>query len=455
MKILHITKKYKNAFGGDVVVVSNLERQQLAQGHEIVVLTSNCDEIIEDERHYKFGLLDTSAALDNISLRRLASLCALFIKTFDVMRKERPDVVHTHSIDMAFIASFAARWFKVPVVHTFHILTFPDPRQDALRRKSELYLLKGARPRVITSPNETDVNHLKRAGAMDARLMMNGIDLAFWKKEKESHDVFTFITAARLESQKGIEYLIRAVAELKKNDEPFKLVIVGEGSLEKRLKALAEELAVDEIVEFVGRKSPEELRELYAVSDSVVIPSLWESGPLTAFEAWAMELPLIITKVGMFANELDDSTYVKLVDAGDPKALAKAMEELLTEVKRRGDMITAGYEAVQKYTWAAMANIANDLYIEARWTAKADGRRAAEDRSALRAVDRPAGGDGPAVPIVRAAAGDPGAAGPDPHKAAADPRPHPGIAAAGEAARGRPDQAVIGGVVAGQDQDCP
>src|ERR1700722_17611620 len=135
MKILHITKKYKNAFGGDAVVVGNLERQQLAQGHEIVVLTSNCDEIIEDERHYKFGLLDTPAALDNISLRRLASLCALFIKTFDVIRKERPDVVHTHSIDMAFIASFATRWFKVPIVHTFHILTFTDPHHGALRRK--------------------------------------------------------------------------------------------------------------------------------------------------------------------------------------------------------------------------------------------------------------------------------------------------------------------------------
>ena len=412
MKILHITKKYKNAFGGDVVVVSNLEIQQLAQGHEIVVLTSNCDEIIEDERHYKFGLLDTSAALDNISLRRLSSLCALFIKTFHVMHKERPDIVHTHSIDMAFIASFAARWYKVPIVHTFHILTFPDPRQDTLRRKSELYLMKGAKLQVITSPNETDVNHLKRAGAMDARLMMNGIDLAFWKKEKQPHDVFTFITAARLESQKGIEYLIRAVAELKKNDEPFKLVIVGEGSLEEELKALAKELAVDEILEFVGRKSPEELRELYALSDSVVIPSLWESGPLTAFEAWAMELPLIITKVGMFANEVDDSNHVKLVDAGDPKALAKAMEELLTDVKKRGDMITIGYDVVQKYTWAAMANIANDLYIEARGTAGADGRKRTDGYSsthgvpALQGRPSPRAGGGAAPPPFAHGAND-------------------------------------------------
>jgi hypothetical protein len=70
-------------------------------------------------------------------------------------------------------------------------------------------------------------------------------------------------------------------------------------------------------------------------------------------------------------------------------------------------------------------------------------------------VDRPAGRDGPAAPVVRAAAGDPGAARPDPHPAAAGPRPHPGMAAAGKAPGRRPGQAVVRGLVAGQDQDRP
>jgi len=367
VKILHISKKYKNALGGDSVVVGNLEAQQLARGHEVIVLSSNCDEIIGDERHYKFGLPATAAALDNISLPRLVSLGALFFKTFAVLRKERPDVVHTHSIDMAFIASFAARWFKIPIVHTFHILTFPDANQDALRRKTELFFTRGARAQVVTSPNQNDVDHLKRVGVKNARFMSNGIDLAFWKNEKKtSHDVFTFITAARLERQKGIEYLIRAAAELKNVGGPFKLVIVGEGSLEEELKALAKELSVYEDIEFVGRKTPAEVRDLYALSDVVVLPSLWEAAPLAMFEAWAMELPLVITNVGMFASEVDDKAYAKIVEAGDSYALAKAMEEVLTDAKKRQDMITAGNEVVQNYTWAAVANIADDLYAEAR-----------------------------------------------------------------------------------------
>ena len=109
MKILHITKKYPQALAGDAVAVSNLEKQQLQRRDKVAVLTSNCDEITADKLHYKFGLRDTPAALDAITLRRLLSLAALTYKAFRVIKKEKPDVVHTHSIDMALAASFAAQ----------------------------------------------------------------------------------------------------------------------------------------------------------------------------------------------------------------------------------------------------------------------------------------------------------------------------------------------------------
>lgn len=370
MRILHITKKYSNAVGGDVVVVSHLVEQQLAEGHEVLLLTSNCAEIIDEERIYKFGLMQTSSALDGIGPRRIISLCTLFFKTLTIIRKERPDIVHTHSIDMAFFASLAIRLFRIPIVHTFHILSFPDPRLDKFRRKTELLLLKGTKPRIVTAPNQTDVTHLKHAGIANARLVANGIDLTFWKSEKQAHDVFTFITVARLESQKGIEYLIRAVAELKSAETRFKLIIVGDGSLRENLKAIAKSLAVTEIIEFVGRKTPMEIRELYTLSDSAVIPSLWESGPLTSLEAWAMELPLVITKVGIFADEADDIPYAKLIDVGDVNAMAQAMEELMTEPDKCSAMIKAANEVVQQYSWAAMTGILSHAYTEAQGAAR-------------------------------------------------------------------------------------
>ncbi|HSW99051.1 MAG TPA: glycosyltransferase [Candidatus Saccharimonadales bacterium] len=368
MRILHITKKYPRALGGDAVAVSNLEKQQLKARHKVVVLTSNCDEIAADARHHKFGLRDTPAALDNITPRRLLSLAALVAKSFRLIRKERPDVVHTHSVDMAFAASFAARWYKVPLVHTFHILTFPDPHHSALRRKTELWFLRGARPRVVTAPNQTDVAHLQKAGVANAALLPYGMDLDFWRKTRTvKHNTFTFVTAARLEEQKGNAYLIRAAALLKKkSDVPFKVVVVGDGSQKDELVALAAQLHISSQVEFVGRKTPEEVRALYEASDAAVIPSLWESGPLTAFEAWAMKLPLIITPVGMFATEPKDTKRLVLVEPADAKSLAAAMESLLADGKKRAALARAGYQAVQQHSWAEMRKTADAIYKKAQ-----------------------------------------------------------------------------------------
>ena len=47
MRILHVTKKYPNALGGDSIGSMNLEKQQKKLGHEVFILTTNCDEIID------------------------------------------------------------------------------------------------------------------------------------------------------------------------------------------------------------------------------------------------------------------------------------------------------------------------------------------------------------------------------------------------------------------------
>ncbi|HSW99795.1 MAG TPA: glycosyltransferase, partial [Patescibacteria group bacterium] len=368
MKILHITKKYPKALGGDAVAVSNIEKQQRKAGDKVVILTSNCDAIKSDERHVKFGLRDSPAALDKITIRRLLSLAALAYKSCRLIRKEKPDVIHTHSIDMAFAASFAARWYKVPLVHTFHILTFPDAHHTFLRRKTELLFLKAARPKVVTAPNATDVQHLQNAGVTNAILLPHGIDLAFWnKKRADRHDTFTFITTARLEEQKGVAFLIQAAAQLEQqNIRPFKITIVGDGSLHASLQALAKQEKIDHIVEFVGRKTPQAVRKLYASSDVAVVPSLWESGPLTAFEAWGMKVPLIITPVGMFAGENHDSKRVQLVKAGSKSALADGMATLMNDEKRRRQLAKHGYQAVQQHGWAELRSATKAVYDRAR-----------------------------------------------------------------------------------------
>lgn len=369
MKILHVTKKYPDALGGDAIVVSNLQRHQEATGHQVAILTTNCKEIKNGRHIYKFGLLDRPAALDKITLKRLISLLALLWEAFAVLSRERPDVIHTHSVDMAFFVSFAARFYRIPIVHTFHIVTFYDKNQSMLRRQTELWLAKGAGLRAITAPNAHDVAALRRAGLRQAVLLPNGVDLEFWRPDppvdtkKAGNGAFTFLSVGRLEPQKGYEYLIKAVALLANTStKPFRVIIAGEGAQKKQLLRLCRLHDVQRIVEFTGRKMPKEIRSLLSQADAAIFASLYETTPITLLEAWAVGVPVIMTPVGILHGAAPDTRQVYLVQREDEQSLQSAMQLCMTNEASRAEIAATGHTEVQKYTWPSIAQRAETLY---------------------------------------------------------------------------------------------
>lgn len=363
MKILHITKKYPPAQGGDAIVVRNLEREQRAAGHQVAIVTSNCKDIPPSA--YKVGLADTPARLDAITLRRIASLLVLAVRMFFIIRRERPQIIHTHSIDMAFFTSFAARWFKVPLVHTFHIVTFYDTRQSPLRRKTELWLAKKAGLRIATAPNAFDVQELEYGGLHQVALLPNGVDVTFWHASPRTHknQRFTFVTVGRLEAQKGYEYLVKAAARLKNDTpEPFKIIIIGEGSLRGALSALIQKEGLNDTVTLAGGKSPQEILALFKQADAAVCASLYETTPLTLLEAWAAGLPVITTPVGIMRDAPQASELAYVVPPQNEQALADGMRQCMQGDTKRNAIARGGQAEVQKYTWARVMQVAESLY---------------------------------------------------------------------------------------------
>jgi len=366
MNILHVTKKYPHALGGDAVVVANLQKQQQAAGHRVAIVTSNCDEIKGGQHIYKCGLKDTPAQLDVITAKRMVSLLLLCFRMFAIVHKERPDIIHTHSIDMAFFVSFAARWHRIPLVHTFHIVTFYDENQSFLRRKSEMWLAKKAKLHSATAPNEYDVKKLQTAGLKQATLLPNGVDLALWKSRGyiEKNRETTFVAVGRLEDQKGYDYLIKAAALLA-GTQPLKLIIVGEGSQKAALLALIEQLNATDTITLVGRKSPSEIRTLLAQSHVAVFSSLYETTPLTLLEAWAASVPTISTAVGILRETPPIFHASLVVPPRDKWALADAMQQYVESSQLRSVSALAGLKEAQKYGWPQVAEVAETIYRSA------------------------------------------------------------------------------------------
>jgi glycosyltransferase involved in cell wall biosynthesis len=365
MKILHVSKKYPPAIGGDAVVVANLQKQQESANHQVVIVTSNCAEISDGTGIYKVGLKDTPAALDAITIKRIVSLVILSLRMFVILRKERPNVIHTHSVDMAFFASFAARFYHIPIVQTFHVVTFYDATQSALRRKSELWLAKRANPHFVTAPNNYDVQKLHTAGLTQAILLPNGVDLEFWKLPavNPKNEAFTFLAVGRLEHQKGYDYLIKAAMLLaKKTRATFRVVIVGEGSQEKALHALAHTLNAKDIVQFAGGKSPRQTRNLLGQADAIVCPSLYETTPLTLLEAWSGMIPVIITPVGILRDASTDFKGAFLVQPKNVLSLMQTMAKCMDDDVSRQNAIAEGYEEAKKYAWPLVSKRAEIFY---------------------------------------------------------------------------------------------
>jgi glycosyltransferase involved in cell wall biosynthesis len=365
VNILHVCKKYPKALGGDAVVVANLRRQQQTAGHKVAIVTSNCDEIAASTHVYKVGLKDTPANLDTITIKRLVSLVVLFFRMFRIVSRERPDVIHTHSIDMAFFASFAARFYHVPIVHTFHIVTFYDDSQSVLRRKTELWFARMAHLHYVTAPNSYDVKQLQEAGLSQAVLLPNGVDLEFWKPEERHNPEreFVFLTIGRLECQKGCEYLIRAAALLVASGAaPFRIVIIGEGSQEQLLRGLTHSQQMDSVILFTGRKSKEEVRALLAQSDAAVFPSLYETTPITLLEAWASGVPTIVSSVGIVRDTPANFNAAYVVPPQDEQALMRAMEQCMVDATFRSVIGNNGKQEAQKYDWPIIMQTAEMIY---------------------------------------------------------------------------------------------
>jgi glycosyltransferase involved in cell wall biosynthesis len=360
MKILHVTKKYPKAIGGDAVVVSNLEKLQKKSGHEVFVLTSNCPEIDDGDNVRKFGLKDRAENQDRITIRRIISLIFLLALGFKYLNKIKPDIIHSHSPDLGFFISIPARFYSMPIINTCHSLSFPF-KQYRIKGSAEKFFLKHTDFKRIITPNPVGVEHLAKIGIKNTVTIPNGVDISAFdgKAEKEG---FRFLYVGRLEKEKGLEYLMEAAA-LIKSEADFRITIVGSGSNYNDLKKSANKLGVN--AEFLGYKEGKELVELYASSSAFVLPSEQEEFPLTILEAWSASLPVIATRVGGVTEICTHEENSLLIEPRNSRELADAMLRIIKEKDLGERLGSKGRELVEReYSLEKVSKTTIELYWE-------------------------------------------------------------------------------------------
>jgi glycosyltransferase involved in cell wall biosynthesis len=163
------------------------------------------------------------------------------------------------------------------------------------------------------------------------------------------------VSAGRLVSKKGFEYLIDAAARLTDLDE-LVVAVAGDGDLRDSLRARA--AALGPRVRFLGNRTQDDVARLCAAADVIAVPSVRDDAgnvdglPNFALEALASGTPVVATRAGGLPQAVEDGHTGRLVAERDADALADAIRALLVDhdaARRMGDAARA--DVIARFGW--------------------------------------------------------------------------------------------------------
>jgi glycosyltransferase involved in cell wall biosynthesis len=151
------------------------------------------------------------------------------------------------------------------------------------------------------------------------KVINNAVEIKKNAYKKKRHQL---VTVGRLVPWKNIDLIIKAVKEAR-NKLPWRLVIVGEGPEERKLKSLTKRLKANEWVRFTGRRTREQTLKLIGESEKLILFSDYEGFSHTLIEGMLLGTNIIASDVEANRQVLDD--YGSLVELGDLKSLTNAV----------------------------------------------------------------------------------------------------------------------------------
>ena len=346
-------------------MVYNIARQLSGAGHRIKVVTIHypkipaCEEIdgvevirarYAPERYEVMGseggLVDDIRGSWLCRFLVVPMLASLAWQTFKQAR--RADLLMVQWIPTAVVALPAKLFWGRPMI--LHSRTYPD---TPFWRRVYRFLLPFADGVIYNSSDNQRLTGELYVHPCTT-VIGSGINVQQYARPPESFPVsetWELISVARLVEFKGLEYAIKAVAELKLRGRRVRLTIVGEGPLRSDLERLSEELGVTDSVVLMGAMAHDKIPEMLWRSDLFLISSIIDSKGRTEgfgaviLEAMAAGLPVVASAVGGITDIVDGRNGM-LVPEKDPMAIADAVESILLDRGEAEALARRGLEFV-------------------------------------------------------------------------------------------------------------
>src|SRR5258706_8490960 len=349
----------------------------------IIELADSDQVIVKDDRgaevhrvragnlHWFVGKLPLAGKVLAWPMREIESSTAVWRGVRRANKLRKLDLIEGTETGMLLVAMFSR---KVPVVirlhgeqYTFHKYT-PGMRLTlGVRLSRVLQRIALRRAKLLISPSFAHAREIqKELGKVHPPIVVvpNGLNVRNIERDLEiQRSPQTILYVGRIERRKGISTLLQAASQTRKSFPQSHFVFAGDfhSSLsESEFRSLVHQQGLDSHVEMLRAVGWKVLSDWYQRSTVSVLPSHYETFGLAALEPMAFGTPVIATSGGALSEVVESEVSGKLVAAGDAGALARALNELLTNVDSRERM---GKAAVER---AATFDIRRLLPLNAR-----------------------------------------------------------------------------------------
>ena len=354
MKILQVIPYF--CFGGAETMCENLTHALISMGHEVTVVSLYQERTPIARRMEDSGVkilyLDKKLGLD----------LSMIPKLMKIMRQIKPDVVHTH-LDVIKYTVAAAKLSGIKrCVHTVHNVAHEEAEGRLQKIVNTVYFKLGWSVPVALSP-EVRRTIVSFYGLEETKVPMiyNGVNLAqcHIKEDYSLSEPAVLLHIGRFNEQKNHAGLLDAFSMIVKIHPDCILKLIGDGDLQKKMEAYAEELGIREKVSFLGSQT--DVYPFLKAADVFLLPSKFEGMPMTIIEAMGTGLPVVASAVGGVPDMLEDRISGMLVPC-EPAAVAEVVCRLLDSETLRKTLGSNALVSSKQFGADHMAQCYCDVY---------------------------------------------------------------------------------------------
>jgi glycosyltransferase involved in cell wall biosynthesis len=357
--IIHVSAYYPPHLGGQEIAVQDLVAQLARTGMNVEVITS--------DRGARAGV----SIEDGVRVTRLRSAdfghtAITWSLFFWLLRHARQDtIVHLHFgqafvSEIVWLASRIKRFRYIMHVHCHPVQSGPMGRLLPLYKRLLFRReIQSAEAVVVLNSHHRGIVRSDYGYAGRLLVMFNGIDGSFFEAMRNPAETgpLRLLFVGRLTPGKNLDILLEALSE---TDHDITLDVIGDGECRHRLEAIMRDKGLKN-ARLHGRLTRDEIKEFYATSNALILPSSYEAQPLVLLEAMAARVPIIVTKgIGI---ELDARTAILIEPTVE--GITDGIENFLAMPADARELLTdVAFERAEERRWNRLVYSYIQLYEE-------------------------------------------------------------------------------------------